>query len=101
MSLKDPAENMSSSNVNAKILNLRKKLNAQPDNVLILFDLYRCYVINSDTVKKIECLEKISELTPDDPYPLQQLADIYANELHDMDKAHNYQNRANRFSRFL
>ena len=49
----------------------------------------------SNSEKKIECLEKLSFLLPGDSYPLQQLADIYLNELNDDAKAKFYQNKAN------
>ena len=45
--------------------------------------------------KKIECLKKLSDISPNDFYPLQQLADIYLNELDDTEKAQIYQNKAN------
>jgi hypothetical protein len=40
-------------------------------------------------------LEKLSFLLPGDSYPLQQLADVYLNELNDNVKAKFYQNKAN------
>jgi hypothetical protein len=37
----------------------------------------------------------LSDISPKDFYPLQQLADIYLNELDDEDEAQIYQNKAN------
>jgi len=84
-----------------KISQLEKKSIANPENSHLLTDLYRCYVDMSDTTKKIECLEKISQLRPNDLYPLQQLADIYYTELNDMKQAKYYQNRANKITKFF
>ena len=81
-----------------KISQLEKKLETNPDNSKLLLDLYGCYVEVSDTVKKIECLKKLTKLTPKDAYPLQQLADIYLNETNDMEKAATYQNMANKIN---
>lgn len=79
-----------------KISQLEKQLEENPDSFKILTDLYRCYVEISNTTKKIECLKKMSEISPNDSYPLQQLADIYSNELEDMKQAKIYQNMANK-----
>ena len=84
-----------------KIPQLEKKLIANPENSHLLIDLYRCYVDVNDTTKKIECLEKISQLRPNDSYPLQQLADIYYTELNDMKQAKYYQNMANKTTKFF
>ncbi len=84
-----------------KILQFEKKLIANPENSHLLTDLYSCYVDVNDTTKKIECLEKISQLRPNDSYPLQQLADIYYTELNDMKQAKYYQNRANKITKFF
>ena len=84
-----------------KIPQLEKKLIVNPENSHLLTDLYRCYVDVNDTTKKIECLEKISQLRPNDSYPLQQLADIYYTELNDMKQAKYYQNRANKITKFF
>lgn len=78
-----------------KILELTKKSELNPKNSKILLELYTCYVETSNSKKKIECLEKLSFLLPRDFYPLQQLADIYLNELDDSAKAKFYQNKAN------
>ena len=40
-------------------------------------------------------LKKLSDVSSNDFYPFQQLADIYLNELDDEDKAKIYQNKAN------
>ncbi|MEO2220567.1 MAG: hypothetical protein ABGW55_03310 [Nitrosopumilus sp.] len=79
-----------------KILELKKQFEKNPDNCKILTKLYICYVEISDTEKKIECLKKISQLSPDDFYSFQQLADIYLNELDDASQAQIYQNHANK-----
>ena len=83
-----------------KILRLEKKLDIAPNNSALLLNLYGCYVEVSNTKKKIECLEKMSKLKPNDSYPLQQLADIYLIELDDMEKAKIYQNRANQINKY-
>ena len=82
-------------NTENKIILLKKQIEKNPDNCTILTKLYTCYVEISDTEKKIECLKKISTLSPGDFYPFQQLADIYLNELDDVPQAQLYQNRAN------
>ena len=51
---------------NDKILQLEKELDAHSNDVHFLLDLYGCYVEVSNTEKKIECLEKISNLKPND-----------------------------------
>ncbi|MGB1665724.1 MAG: tetratricopeptide repeat protein [Nitrosopumilus sp.] len=78
-----------------KILELEKKLKSNPNDSKIYFELYTCYVETSNLEKKIECLEKLCSLLPDDFYPHQQLADIFLNELNDENKAKFYQNKAN------
>ena len=78
-----------------RILELTKKSELDPNDSKILLELYACYVESSNSEKKIECLEKLSFLTPGDFYPLQQLADVYLNELDDNVKAKFYQNKAN------
>ena len=83
-----------------KISKLEKKLDSEPENSRLLLELYGCYVEISDTPKKIQCLEKISKLNPNDYYPLQQLADIYLNELNDIEKAKIYQNKANKINKY-
>lgn len=83
-----------------KISEIEKKLESNPDNSKLLLDLYGCYVEISDTAKKIECLEKLTKLTPKDAYPFQQLADIYLNEIDDIEKATKYQNMANKIHNY-
>ncbi len=41
------------------------------------------------------------DIAPTRTYPLQQLADICANELNDMEQARYYQNRANKINKFF
>jgi len=78
-----------------KILTLKKQFELNPHNPKILIELYSYYVEISDLDNKIECLKKLSDISPNDFYPLQQLADIYLNELDDEDEAKIYQNKAN------
>ena len=78
-----------------KILVLKKQFKLNPNNPKILIELYSYYVEISDLDKKIECLKKLSIISPNDFYPLQQLADIYLNELDDEGEAKIYQNKAN------
>lgn len=82
-----------------KISHLVKQLEITPDNSNLCLDLYRCYVEISDSPKKIECLKKITKLKPNDSYPLQQLADIYSNELNDMKQAKFFQDMANKIKK--
>ena len=78
-----------------QILELTKQFELNPNSSKILLELYSCYVEISNTEKKIECLKKLSDISPNDFYPFQQLADIYLNELDDEYKAKIYQNKAN------
>lgn len=78
-----------------KILKLKKQFELNTNDPKILIELYSCYVEISDLDKKIECLKKLSDISPNDVYPLQQLADIYLNELDNAEKAQIYQNKAN------
>ena len=78
-----------------KIIELKKQFEKNPDNCKILTELYICYVEISNTEKKIECLKKISQLSPNDFYSFQQLADIYLNEFGNIKQAQIYQNQAN------
>jgi tetratricopeptide (TPR) repeat protein len=95
--LKQSTPNLESiKNTQNKIIQLKKQFEENPDNCKILTELYTCYVEISDTEKKIECLKKISQLSPDDFYSFQQLADIYLNELDDVGQAQIYQNHANK-----
>ena len=94
--LKHPSPSISLiEKIENRILELTKKAELDPNDSKILLELYACYVETSNSEKKIECLEKLSFLTPGDFYPLQQLADIYLNELDDNVKAKFYQNKAN------
>ena len=78
-----------------KILMLKKQFELNPDNPKILIELYSCYVEISDLDNKIKCLKNLSDISPNDFYPFQQLADIYLNELDDEGEAKIYQNKAN------
>jgi len=78
-----------------KILNLKKQFVLNPTDSKILMELYTCYVEISDLENKIQCLKKLCDISPNDFYPLQQLADIYLNELNDETEAKIYQNMAN------
>ncbi len=84
-----------------KILFLEEKIKENPQNAQLLLELYVCYVVVGDLEKKITCLEKVLTLSPNDPYPLQQLADIYAVELKDMEKSQFYQTQANKIRKFF
>lgn len=85
--------------IHEKISYLEKLLKTTPENSNLYLDLYRCYVELSDSPKKIECLKKITKLKPNDSYPLQQLADIYSNELNDMEQAKFFQDMANKIKK--
>ena len=78
-----------------KILNLKKQFELNSTDSKILIELYTCYVEVSDLENKIQCLKKLCDISPNDFYPLQQLADIYLNELDDDSDAKIYQNKAN------
>ena len=78
-----------------KILKLKKQFELNTNDPKNLIELYSCYVEISDLDKNIECLKKLSDISPNDFYPLQQLADIYLNELDNAEKAQIYQNKAN------
>lgn len=82
-----------------KISKLEKQIAITPENHNLYLDLYRCYVELSDSPKKIECLKKLSKLNPNDSYPLQQLADIYSNELNDMKQAKYFQDMVNKIKK--
>jgi tetratricopeptide (TPR) repeat protein len=79
-----------------KIIKLKKQFEKNHTNCKILTELYMCYVEISDIEKKIECLKKMSQLSPNDYYSFQQLADIYSNELKNTKQAQIYQNQANK-----
>ena len=84
-----------------KILVLEEKIKENSKNTQLLLELYICYVVVGDLEKKITCLEKVLTLSPNDPYPLQQLADIYAVELKDVVKSKFYQTQANKIRKFF
>ena len=87
--------------IHKRISILEKKLQFTPDDVQIIIQLYKNYVDLSDTPKKIECMERLSELRPFDSYPLQQLADIYLNDLDDLKNARIFQDKTNKIHKFL
>ena len=79
-----------------KILTLKKQFELNPHNPKILIEIVWFTMLEiSDLDNKIECLKKLSDISPNDFYPLQQLADIYLNELDDEGEAKIYQNKAN------
>ena len=78
-----------------KILQLKRTSELNPTNSKILIELYACYVEISDLENKVQCLKKLCDISPNDFYPFQQLADIYLNELNDENTAKIYQNKAN------
>jgi hypothetical protein len=82
-----------------KILELEKQLKENPNNYQILTDLYICHVITSNTPMKLDYLKKMVKVSPNDSYPLQQLVDIYSNELEDIKQAKDYQNKVNKIKR--
>jgi len=85
--------------IRKKILQLEKQLEETPENYHILTELYKCHVETSNTTKKIDYLKKMSKISSNDPYPLQQLADIYSNELGDVKQARNYQDKVNKIKK--
>lgn len=102
MELKQPTtSSVHTKKIHERISRLEKKLQSAPDDVQIIIQLYQNYVDLSDTVKKIECMERLSEIRPSDSYPLQQLADIYSNDLDDPKKAKFFQDKANKINKFL
>ena len=52
-----------------------------------------------DSSKKIDYLKKMSKISPNDSYPLQQLVDIYSNEFGDVKQARNYQDKVNKIKK--
>ena len=99
--LKQPTPDKTDAEIRDTASILEQKLAKKPENPKILINLYMCYVELSETEKKIECMKKLSALRPNDSYPLQQLADIYSNELNDLEQARYYQNKANKINKFL
>jgi len=81
-----------------KIPKLEKALEKNPDSFELLYDLYGCHIDLSNTTKKIECLEKMSKLKPNDFFPLSQLAQIFYNELENPQKGKYYQEKANKIN---
>ena len=49
-----------------KILKLKKQFELNTNDPKILIELYSCYVEISDLDKKIECLKKLSDISPND-----------------------------------
>ena len=100
--LKQPSTSLDQTKkIRERITKLEKKLQSTPDNTYIIIQLYQNYVDLGDTVKKIECMKRLSKLRPFDSYPLQQLADIYSNDLNDSKQARFFQDKANKISKFL
>lgn len=81
-----------------KLPKLENALKKNPSSYDLLFELYGCYIDLSNTKKKIECLEKMSELKPQDLFPLNQLAQIYYGDLNDPVKGKYYQDMANKIN---
>jgi len=81
-----------------KINHLENSLEKNPDSFEILYDLYGCYIDLSNTSKKIECLEKMIKIRPNDSFPLGQLAQIYYGELQNPEKGKQYQDMANKIN---
>lgn len=96
-----PSSSDNAEKIHKRISILEKKLQSTPDDVQIIIQLYKNYVDLSDTPKKIECMERLSELRPFDSYPLQQLADIYLNDLDDLKNAKIFQDKTNKIDKFL
>jgi len=85
-------------NILEKISLLEKTLEKTPPSFHLLFELYGYYIDISNTPKKIECLEKMVKLNPNDAYPLEQLARVFDVELNDTSKAKYYQQQANKIN---
>ena len=81
-----------------KIPNLKKALENSPDNFGLIYQLYECYVDLSNSEKKVECLEKMQVLKPNDSFVVNQLAWIYFSELNDPEKGKLYQDKANKIN---
>jgi tetratricopeptide (TPR) repeat protein len=99
MELKQP-ENDSKTTLKdlENIKKIEKKLEKNPDSFNLLYELYGCYIDLSDTSKKIECLEKMIQIKPNNSFPLGQLAQIYYGELQNPQKGKYYQDKANRIN---
>lgn len=81
-----------------KINNLEKTLEKTPPRFQLLFELYGYYIDVSNTTKKIECLEKMVKLNPNDTYSLEQLSHIFDNELKNITKTKYFQQQANKIN---
>lgn len=81
-----------------KISKLEKTLENNPADFNLLFELYQYCIDVSDIPKKIECLEKMIKLNPNDAYPLEQLAYVFDVELKNPIKAKYYQKKANKIN---
>ena len=81
-----------------KIPKLERALEKNPASFDLIYQLYGCYVEVSDSEKKIECLEKMHKIRPNDAFPLNQLAQIYYSELENPEKGKFYQDKANKIN---
>lgn len=81
-----------------KIPKLERALEENPTSFDLIYQLYGCYVELSDSKKKIECLEKMHKIRPNDAFPLNQLAQIYYSELENPEKGKFYQDKANKIN---
>ena len=81
-----------------KLNKLEKDIEKNPDSFELLYEIYGCHIDLSNTIKKVECLEKMSKVKPNDPFPLSQLAQIYYSELDDPFKGKQYQDKANKIN---
>lgn len=81
-----------------KITKLEKIIEKTYPSFHLLFELYGYYIDVSNTEKKIDCLEKMVKINPNDAYPLEQLAHIFDNELKDTVKAKYFQEQANKIN---
>ena len=81
-----------------KMHNLERALKENPTSFDLIYQLYGCYVELSDSKKKIECLEKMHKIRPNDAFPLNQLAQIYYSELENPEKGKFYQDKANKIN---
>ena len=81
-----------------KIPELERALKEHPTSFDLIYQLYGCYIELSDSKKKIECLEKMHKIRPNDAFPLNQLAQIYYSELENPEKGKFYQDKANKIN---
>jgi tetratricopeptide (TPR) repeat protein len=99
MELKQPQKNSKNNQKDlGEIKKLENELEKNPNSFDLLYELYGCYIDLSDTHKKIECLEKMMQIKPNDSFPLGQLAQIYYSELQNPQKGKYYQDKANRIN---